>query len=175
LPLFLRWLRGIAVALVTLTATPAWASNVPQLTVGAGVFELVADREHAFEGDVTYRFGQSWFGTGGGVFGGIRPELGLMANSRGAVMGWAGVAAPFQWAGDAWEIAPSIGIGAYHRGQSKYLGGTFEFHLGLAVSHALTPHTRVGLAFMHISNGGVHDKNPGANAALVTWSWNFQD
>jgi hypothetical protein len=153
------------------TTAPAFATTPAQLTLAAGVFEILSDRQHAFEGDLTYRFGQSVFDSGG-VLRGIHPELGVLANSRGAVMGWAGLVAPLQF--NRWEIAPSVGAGAYHRGQSKYLGGAFEFHLGLDVSYALSLGSRIGLAFRHISNGGLHDKNPGENAALATWTWMFR-
>jgi len=161
------------VAAVLLLAAVARADDSPQLTVGGGLFELTARKLQTAEGDIFFRSGHGWF-DGGDAFGGLRPAVGLMVNAKGAVMGWGGVAAPFQFADGRWEVEPAIGAGAYSRGNSKRLGGPFAFHLGLNVSYGVGAHSRVGLAFMHISNGGIYEKNPSVNSALVTWSWRFR-
>ena len=72
-----------------------------------------------------------------------------------------------------WEIVPSGGIGAYSKGNGLDLGGTFEFHLGIGASYAVTGDSRLGLAIYHISNAGTHRKNPGVNTVAVTWSFAF--
>jgi hypothetical protein len=159
----------VAAALwVGVPGIPARAADA-QLTVGAGIFELVSDRQHVAEADLVYRFGAGWRDGGDGAFRGVHPIVGVMGNSRSGAMGWAGLAAPFVW--NRWEVEPAVGAGAYHQGNSKYLGGAFQFHLALRVSYAVTDSGSLGLGFMHISNGGLHDKNPGANSVLVVWTW----
>jgi hypothetical protein len=34
---------------------------------------------------------------------------------------------------------------------------------------------RIGVAWTHISNANIHDKNPGVNSVIVTWTWMFRD
>jgi len=164
-----------AFACVLGALTPAaHADDASQVTVGAGVFDLVSHHAHPFEGDVQYRFGWGLFG-GDGVFRGLKPIIGVMGNSKGGVMGWAGLAAPLQFDNDRWEIEPSAAMGAYHRGSGIDLGGTFEFHLGVAASYAVSEHSRFGIELTHISNANTHRINPGSNSALVTWTWMFRD
>jgi hypothetical protein len=174
-------MRGLfgTLALATVGAlfavtSPVRADDVSQITVGAGMFDLVSHHAHPAEADVMYRFGWGLFG-GDGVFRGLKPIVGAMGNTKGGVMGWAGLAAPFQFDNDRWEIEPSAGLGAYHRGSGIDLGGTFEFHLGVGASYAVSTHSRLGVELTHISNANTHHINPGSNSALVTWSWMFKD
>ncbi len=53
--------------------------------------------------------------------------------------------------------------------------GTFQLHLGLGISYAVSDHGRVGVGLTHISNANIHEKNPGVNSVLVTWTWMFRD
>ncbi|TAK98661.1 MAG: acyloxyacyl hydrolase [Rhodospirillaceae bacterium] len=167
-------LVGAAACAIAAMTSSARADDASQLTVGAGLFDLVSHHAHPAEADVTYRFGWGLFG-GDGVFRGLKPVVGVMGNTKGGVMGWAGLAAPFQFDNDRWEIEPSAGLGGYRRGSGIDLGGTFEFHLGLGASYAISDHSRLGVEFTHISNANTHRINPGSNSALVTWSWMFGD
>ena len=100
--------------------------------MGAGVFDLVVASHIAAEAErarVPLRLGLVQTATA--CPRGAVAHIGVMANTKGGVMGWAGLAAPFQFDNDRWEIEPSAGLGAYHRGSGIDLGGTFEFHLGL--------------------------------------------
>jgi lipid A 3-O-deacylase len=150
-----------------LTPTVAWAEDPSLLILNAGVFDLVSHHPQRAEGRIEYRFGQGLFESDG-AFRGFKPLLGLMANSAGAVYGYGGFAAPFDWG--KWEFTPAAGLGAYHRGKSIDLGGTFEFHLALGLSYAISDRTRLGLAIDHISNANTHPKNPGANSILATFA-----
>jgi hypothetical protein len=161
-----------ACAMAVAGVTAAHADDVNQITVGGGLFDLVSHHDHPAEGDAIFRFGWGMFG-GDGAFRGLKPIVGVMANTKGGVMGWGGLAAPFEFG--RFEIEPSAGMGAYHRGSGIDLGGTFEFHLGLGASYAVSDHSRFGLLLTHISNANTHHINPGANSALVTWTWMFKD
>ena len=60
-----------------------------------------------------------------------------------------------------WRIDASFMPGFYDEGAGLDLGGTLEFRSAVAISHALGESWRVGVAYSHISNGGLHDTNPG--------------
>ena len=163
---------ALVIGALTTGTHAAVAEDKALLTLGAGVFDLVKHRQQEAEGRIEYRFAHGVLGSDG-VFRGFKPLLGVMANSAGGVFGYAGLAAPFAFDDGRWEFVPSAGLGAYRRGDGIDLGGTFEFHIGLAVSYAVTRNGRLGLALDHISNANTHRQNPGANSVLVTWSWAF--
>jgi lipid A 3-O-deacylase len=153
--------------LPTVAPSVAKAEDPSLLILNAGVFDLVSHRTQRAEGRVEYRFGQGLFESDG-AFRGFKPLLGLMANSAGAVYGYGGFAAPFDWG--KWEFTPAAALGGYHQGNSIDLGGTFEFHLSLGLSYAVSDRTKLGLAIDHISNANTHPKNPGVNSILVTYA-----
>jgi lipid A 3-O-deacylase len=161
-------LRALIAALAVLLApTFARAEDPSYLILNAGVFDLVSHHVQRAEGRLEYRFGDGLFESDG-AFRGFKPMVGIMANSGGAVFGYAGFAAPFDWG--KWEFTPAAGMGAYDKGRSLDLGGTFEFHLSLGLSYAITDGTRLGLAIDHISNANTHPKNPGDNSVLATFA-----
>ncbi len=145
------------------------AADPALATFSGGVFDLVSHRTQEFEGRVEYRHGRGFFETNG-MFRGFKPMLGLMGNSAGAVFGYGGFAAPFAFDDGRWEFVPSGAVGGYHEGSGIFLGGTFQFHIGVAASYEIVPDNRVGLAVYHISNANIHRKNPGVNSILLQWS-----
>ena len=164
-------LKSIALALgLVLGASAAQAKDDSVVTFGAGMYDLVSHRAHAFEGRAMYRSGYGVLGTDG-VFRGLKLAGGVMFATNEALYGWAGLAAPFQFG--RWEVEASAGLGAYHKAKGLELGRVFEFHLGLATSYAITESTRVGVAITHISNAGSHRVNPGLNSALATIGFAF--
>ena len=166
---FVAALCGAASA-VMLVISPALA-DPGQFTVGAGVSR---DQDHVFEAQANYRFGWGFFG-GDGAFRGLKPIIGGMVNADGGLMGYAGLAAPLQFDNRRWEIQPWAAMGGYYRGDGVDLGGTFQFNLGLGISYAVINNGRIGVAWTHISNANIHDKNPGVNSVLGTWTWMFRN
>jgi lipid A 3-O-deacylase len=150
----------------------AQAEDKALINLSAGMFDWESSRTQEFEGRIEYRSGYGLFESDG-AFRGFKPLVGLMATTGGSVFGYAGLAAPFAFDDGRWEIVPSGGIGAYSKGNGLDLGGTFEFHLGIGASYAVTGDSRLGLAIYHISNAGTHRKNPGVNTVAVTWSFAF--
>ncbi len=149
---------------------PAMAADDALLTIGAGVWDVNFNYDRQGEVRAEYRHGDGLFATDS--FRGLKPLVGVMATSRGSLFGYGGFAAPFTFgSGGDWEFTPSAGLGAYSRGNGLDLGGTFEFHLGLAVSYAVTDNGRLGLYLTHISNAGINGYNPGENSLLLTWSF----
>jgi len=126
-------------------------------TFGTRVGHIAPD---AGEGRVELRYGKKLFYLG--------PALGLLANTRGGVFGYAGLYADLHFGNLV--ITPLGGVGGYHRGDGEHLGGTFEFRLSLAAAYEFADRSRLGLQLGHISNAGIHDINPSDNELLVTYS-----
>ncbi len=160
---------GVLLAALALGSSGVKAADKASLTVSAGLFDLTTHHDQEFEGRLEYRFGHGFFESDGS-FRGLKPLVGIMGNTAHAIFGYAGFAAPFAFDDGRWEFVPAAGIGAYEPGDGIFLGGTFEFHLGLSASYAVTPESRLGLAVNHISNANTHRKNPGVNSVLATWS-----
>jgi lipid A 3-O-deacylase len=99
----------------------------------------------------------------------LGPALGLLANTRGGVFGYAGLYADLRLGNVV--ITPLGGVGGYHRGDDEHLGGTFEFRLSLAAAYEFADRSRLGLQYGHISDAETHDINPGDNELLVTCSF----
>jgi hypothetical protein len=91
-----------------------------------------------------------------------------MANTDGGIFGYGGAYVEFRPV-DRIVLLPSAGVGGYRQGGSKPLGGVFQFHLGFTAVYQFDNDSRLGITFAHISNAGIHDRNPGANSLLLTY------
>jgi hypothetical protein len=134
--------------------------NYLDLGVGAAGIE---DRVRAPAARVEFRYG--------GKILGIGPAVGVLANGDGAVMGYGALYADIAYRHVV--ITPFGGIGAYHHGGSRDLGGVFQFRIGVAASYEFDDGRRVGMQFAHISNSGIHDDNPGTEDLLLTYQIPF--
>jgi lipid A 3-O-deacylase len=173
--MFQRYLAAAILCVAAAVCAPASAQDRAQLMVGAGVFGFgVASEPRNAEFRIAYRFQNGLFGTDG-VFRGFKPLIGAAVQTSGSQFGYLGLAAPFVFgADDRWEIVFEGGPGAYRQGSSSLdLGGTFEFHLGLAASYAVSDSGRLGVGVYHISNANTHAKNPGVNSVLATYTFSF--
>ncbi|WP_316013391.1 acyloxyacyl hydrolase [Roseobacter sp. HKCCA0434] len=90
--------------------------------------------------------GGVWVGGGGRIlrdFGAVRMELSLMP-------------------------------GLYEEGDDVYdLGGVVNFRSRIGLSVGLSETSRIGLSVSHLSNAGIYDRNPGRNAAYLTYGWSY--
>jgi lipid A 3-O-deacylase len=140
---------------------PARADGPNLLAFGIGAFDIVQLNEPAADFRLEYRHG-----TGLWIF---QPWAGLEATSDSALFGVAGLFSDFPL-GSRVIVSPSIGIGAYHRGDGLDLGSAFEIRSQLEVAWRLPDETRLGLAFSHISNAGVGDHNTGTEIATLYYA-----
>lgn len=101
----------------------------------------------------------------------IRPVVGLFGNTDEAVYGYVGAARDFSLS-PRFLLTPQFSVGAYEDGDGKDLGHTLEFLSSIQLAYRLSHGSRIGLAYQHISNGSISDKNPGAEIILLTWTWN---
>jgi hypothetical protein len=168
--------RLIALALLVCVASSASsAADRAQLLIGVGQYDILPNDNKSAALHIQYRFAQ---GFGAGLFGpnfmGIKPLIGGWVNTDEGAFGFVGFAAPIQWGRGVWELEPSAGIGAHHQGDSTFLGGTAQFHLGLQLTARVTSSARAGIGITHVSNAQLlHKKNRGTNVLMGTLAWEF--
>ena len=102
----------------------------------------------------------------------IGPMIGLMANTDGGVYGYGGVFIDIFF-GKNWVVMPNAAVGGYREGSSKDLGNVVEFRTGVEIAYRFADKSRLGLAFQHISNAGLDDKNPGTESLVLTYAIPF--
>ena len=138
---------------------PAGGGNDAYLSFGIGQWD-VADDDDAADFRMEYRSGNKFFWE-------IKPWVGLEATSDGSVWGGGGLLADLYVSPQIY-LTPSFGVGLYGQGSSdKDLGSVIEFRSQLEAGYRFTNGHRVGLAFGHISNASIGDKNPGTNILNV--------
>ena len=175
----LRWITVLSALFASLTFSwPAWGGEAESffergnfrllgnsshyLQLGAGVFD-VGDDYSAAAGLAEVRFGRKL------AF--IGPILGVMANVDGGVLGYAGIYGDMLWGKLA--ITPAWAVGAYRQGNSRDLGGTFELRTALTLAWAFDNGVRLGVHGAHISNGKLHEKNPGEDELMLVLALPF--
>jgi hypothetical protein len=67
-------------------------------------------------------------------------------------------------------LTPSFGAGLYADGGGKELGHAVEFRSQIEIAYRFDNRARLGLAFSHISNASIGDKNPGVEVLNVYYS-----
>lgn len=127
-----------------------------------GYFDIGANDNNAIQVGAEYRFAPRYWG--------LRPGVGFNASDDGSLYGYGGVF----WDLDLWNsgfvFTPNFAAGLYHKSDGKKLGGPVEFRSGLELSYQFENLHRVGVAFNHISNASIYDKNPGAETLLINYS-----
>jgi len=170
--------RHVVVVIAALAAgtAVARADDKAQLLIGVGQYDIIPDDNKSAAVHLQYRFARGWGGAEllGGRFLGVKPLVGGFVNSDEGAFGFAGFALPVQWHNGLFEFEPSAGIGLYHRGDSTFLGGTEQFHVGLQVSARLFGAVRGGVGLTHVSNATLlHKKNRGTNILMGTVGFEF--
>lgn len=97
------------------------------------------------------------------------PHVGGFVSHRGAVYGYAGVGIDLPLT-DWVLIRGNTAIGAYGQGDDRDLGSVVEFRSGLELVFTLPNESQIGVAFHHLSNAGLDDRNPGTEIATVSYS-----
>jgi lipid A 3-O-deacylase len=131
--------------------------------LGVGAFDIPIHRGSVttVEGRGEFRYGQKLLFIG--------PAIGVLGNGKGGVYGYVGFYSDIAF--DRFVITPLAGFGAYRRGDGPDLGGTFEFRLSINAAYEFSDRSRLGLQIAHISNGGLHRRNPDDNELLVTYAF----
>jgi len=136
-----------------------------RFAIGGGVFDFrrVGGKEKYDGGPRAEGRVEAYSGTKLWIFA---PMAGVLVNHDGGVYGWGG--ASIDIALGNLHLTPALGLGGYDEGDSKDLGGVFQFYTGGTVSYVVAPAVRVGITLGHISNAYIHDDNPGEESLLLT-------
>jgi lipid A 3-O-deacylase len=129
------------------------------LMLGLGMFDPFDNRTSA-GATLEYRLGRKLFFIG--------PAIGGMANSEGGLFGYFGLYLDLS-VGPIY-FTPQLGLGFYHRGDSRDLGGNFQFRETVELSYRFDNGHRAGVRVAHISNADLHDVNPGEEEYYLTYS-----
>ena len=101
----------------------------------------------------------------------LKPMVGGMTTTRGAVYGYAGFAVDLHL-GEHFVLTGSEAIGAYGRGNDANLGVAVpEFRSAIEAAYRFDDGSRLGVLFHHISNAGVSSRNPGAETLMLTYAY----
>lgn len=135
------------------------SDNQALLSAGVGYYDIMDD-DGAADFRLEYRSGHEYFWH-------VKPWAGIEATSEGSVWGGGGILADIP-VGESFYVAPSFGAGLYAQGGSdKDLGSAIEFRSQIEGGIKLDSGPRLGVAFGHISNASIGDKNPGTEILNV--------
>jgi len=148
-------LSGATIALTKDAADCDWISF-------SGGMSGIFDTEHNPTFVVEYRFGQSWHR--------VHPWAGLSWATDGAVFAGGGVLYTLSTLDEVWSLTAGGGPGYYERHQGADLGSHLEFCTFGEISRNLPWKHRVMIRLMHISNGGITERNPGNELLLLGYA-----
>jgi hypothetical protein len=172
------WIGGAAAALALLSA-PAAAAD-PEIVASWGDFALLGGGQSRailgvgvfnafqFDPDPVVAAAHAGYFHGGKLYG-IGPVAGVMANAEGGVFGFGGLYVDVR-IGERWVATPFLGVGGYHQGGSRDLGGVLQFRPSFTVAYEFDGGLRVGLNYAHLSNAGLHDSNGSAEEFYLSLS-----
>jgi len=152
----------LASAVFAMSAAAASAANATEYLTGIlGWYDATQQEDESLEFGGEYRFEPVWHG--------LRPMVGVTANTDDMVYGYAGIHWDFAIMPQVY-ISPNFAVGAYHQGDSKDLGGALEFRSGIEVAYEFTNRHRLGVAINHRSNADIYDSNGGTETIMATYS-----
>jgi hypothetical protein len=144
-------------------ATPARADGDDPsfLAFGLGYYDVNKQNDTAADFRLEYRHGKKFW-----IF---KPWIGVEGTSDGAFYGAAGILLDIYF-GTRVVLTPSFGGGFYADGNGKELGHEIEFRSQIEIAYRFDDRSRLGLAFSHISNASIGDKNPGVEVLNLYYS-----
>lgn len=144
--------RAIAIAVCAFFLSQPALAQSDLVSIGVGYYDI-NDNEEAVDFRLEYRWDSPlvWV---------IEPFAGVEFTTDAAFYALGGLLADIQ-VGDHFLLTPSFGAGLYADGDGKDLGHVVEFRSQLEIGWEFDNATRAGLAFGHISNAGLDNKNPG--------------
>ncbi len=163
LPLVLIALFAVALAVLPPAAAARADEDPAYLALSAGGYD-VNDDETAAEFRLEYRHDERYL-----YF--FKPFIGVMGTTDEALYGYFGIAIDFYFGKcKCLIVQPNAAVGAYYDGNGKDLGHTLEFRTGGEIAYRFANRSRLGIAFQHISNASIADRNPGTESVVGTYS-----
>jgi hypothetical protein len=129
------------------------------LMFGLGSFDPF-DNGTSAAATLEYRLGRKLFFVG--------PAIGGMVNSDGGAFGYFGLY--FDLSAGPVYFTGQLAAGAYNEGNSRDLGGVFQFRESIDLGYRFDNGNRLGLRVAHISNADIHDRNPGEEEYYFTYA-----
>ncbi len=160
-------LRGLLAVVGCLT--PFLAHADPDLaSVGAGGTDILSQQARAaVDVRLEYRSGLSllpFFER----YVKVKPLIAGETTSRGSVFGGGGL-----WLdipiGAHVALTPQLVVGGYGQGGGKNLGSPFEIRASFEAGYVFGNLSRLSVSFGHTSNGGIVRRNPGTEAAVISF------
>jgi hypothetical protein len=131
------------------------------LMLGLGAFDPFKESyDGSAAATLEYRLGRKLFVIG--------PAIGGVANTDGGLFGYFSLYSDIS-VGPVY-FTPMIGLGGYHRGGSKDLGGVFQFRESVELAYRFDNGQRLGFRVAHISNAHIHEENPGEEEYYLTYA-----
>ena len=134
-------------------------SPSPAFEFGAGAYGVLDGADDAFKFSAAYR----WWPMGSW---GLAPGIGASIDGDRSNYIYADVRREF-WLESDWVVSLSFGAGRFRTGEVLRLGGELEFQSAFSLARRLRNGLRVGTSVQHLSNGGLHDENPGTEVVLL--------
>lgn len=165
----------VGLALLSGTALAEERAQPDLFSLGAGKFDVDDNhpRNEAADFRLEYRFGSALLEAGDWLT--VRPWVGAEVTSDGGVYGGGGLLMDIPIG--PLNLTPSFGAGLHYDGNGKQLGSALEFRSQAELSYRFENDSRLGIAYGHISNGGITEANPGSEILTVYWhfpsSWLF--
>ena len=135
------------------------------LALGAGAFDIFPGHQPhsrtAAELRAEYRFGD--------VLWVLSPFVGVSGTSDGAFYGYAGFGFDINLT-PSWVLTPNVAGGYFARGSGINLGSWWEFRSGAELDYRFADHSRLGVAFHHMSNAGLTRRNPGEESVTLIYA-----
>ncbi len=97
------------------------------------------------------------------------PITGVEVTDRGAVYGYGGFMLDVFF-GERFLISPNAAVGYYSEGDGRDLGYPLEFRTGLEAAYQFDHGGRLGVAYHHISNAELSDRNPGIETLTLNYA-----
>jgi lipid A 3-O-deacylase len=134
-------------------------SEADALMLGVGGFDPF-DNGKSAGATLEYRLGRKLFFIG--------PAIGGLANVEGGLFGYFGLY--FDLSAGPVYFTGQLAAGAWREGNSRDLGGTFQFRQSIDLAWRFDNGHRLGVRVAHISNADIHDVNPGAEEYYLTYA-----
>lgn len=139
---------------------PARAVDSASVLFAAGVFALVEAYDYPYSVGMTYvaRPRTPWR---------LAPGAGFAVGPDGIAFMYVDLRRDFAL-GERWYVTPSLSAGWFINGDVIGPRDHLEFQSGIQFARRFDNGLRLGLAGLHISNGGLQQPNNGTEAVLLT-------
>ena len=145
----------------------AWA-DPDLLSFGAGGTDVLNQQARAAaDFRLEYRSGISLLPFGQDYLK-VKPWAGIETSSRQSIWGGGGIWLDIPL-GRHWVLSPNEGVGAYGQGNGKILGSVVEFRSAFEAGYVFDNGSRLVADFSHTSNAGITRRNPGTEAATISY------